>query len=97
MIRRNFIKTTSLAGLAFSALPSYGLSLPDSKKVKIGFIGTGGRGRSHIKRILRSNDVEIPAICDIDPVAVNKSLAIIKEAGFKKPEVYSDGEFAFEK
>ena len=97
MIRRNFIKKAGLAGLAFSALPSYGLSSPDSKKVKIGFIGTGGRGRSHIIRLLKFNEVEIPAICDIDPVAVNKSLAIIKKAGLKKPEVYSDGEFAFEK
>jgi predicted dehydrogenase len=97
MIRRNFIKTTALAGTVISVLPSFAYDSSDTKKAKIGFIGVGSRGRSHIRRLLGRNDIEIPAICDIDPNAVQQALKMIKEQGYRKPEVYSDGEYAFEK
>ncbi len=38
-----------------------------SKKVRIGFIGTGGIANSHIKAYLGRSDVEIVAGCDIIP------------------------------
>jgi predicted dehydrogenase len=97
MIRRNFIKTTALAGAAVSMMPSSAFGMKESQKTKIGFIGVGGRGRNHLRVILQRNDVEVPAICDIDPEAVQQALAILNEAGYKKPEVYSDGEYAFMK
>lgn len=97
MIRREFIKTAGLTGAAIAARPSFVFSSDVTGKTRIGFIGLGGRGRSHLQRVLDRNDVECPAICDIDPEAIQLSLAIIKEKGFKKPEVYSDGDWAFEK
>ena len=38
-----------------------------SKKVRIGFIGTGGIANSHIKAYLNQPDVEIVAGCDLVP------------------------------
>ncbi len=98
--RRSFIKTAAAAGAAISVAPNmaFGKNKKDkSKKVKIGFIGVGGRGRSHLHNILKRDDVAIPAICDIDPKAIEKALDMISKAGFPKPEVYQDGEHAYEK
>jgi predicted dehydrogenase len=47
--------------------------------------------------VLRRNDVEVQAICDINPEAIQQALAMIKENRYPKPEVYSDGELAFER
>ncbi len=43
------------------------------------------------------DDVEVPAICDIDPEAVQKAQALIKKHGYPKPEVYSDNEYSWQK
>jgi predicted dehydrogenase len=96
--RRDFIKTTAIAGAGMTVLPTAGFGKKkSSKKVAIGFIGVGGRGRSHLRNILLRDDVVVPAICDIDPEAIKHSLALIEKHGHKKPEVYSEGEFAWEK
>lgn len=100
MERRNFIQTGLTAGLGLASLPGISSSLisPTSKvKASIGFIGVGGRGRSHLRNLLNRADVQIPAICDIDPEAIRISKEMIKKAGFPEPEVYSDGEFAWKK
>jgi predicted dehydrogenase len=94
--RRSFIKTTAMGGLALSMVPgmAFGQKSKNSK-VQLGFIGVGHRGRTHLNNILKRNDVHIPAICDIDPAAIEQSLKMISEAGFKKPEVYSKSEQSF--
>ena len=42
--RRTFIKTTGAAAASGLAFPSVTFGKPDSRKLKIGFIGCGGRG-----------------------------------------------------
>ncbi len=98
MPRRSFLKTAAIGGAALSVAPkmAFGKNAKENK-VRIGFIGVGGRGRSHLHNILKRDDVLIPAICDIDPKAVEATLGMISKAGFKKPEVYQDGEHAFDK
>ncbi len=75
MHRRSFIKTAATVGAAISVAPNvaFGKNKKDiAEKVKIGFIGIGGRGRSHLCNVLKRTDVEIPAICDINPEAIEK-------------------------
>ncbi len=51
--RRNFIKTTALGGVALSLAPTLTFGqISQNSKVRIGFIGVGGRGRSHLGNIL---------------------------------------------
>ncbi|MEN8227280.1 MAG: Gfo/Idh/MocA family oxidoreductase [Bacteroidota bacterium] len=64
-------------------------------QLQLGFIGVGGRGRGHLKNVLRRGDVVVQAICDIDPDAIEKSLTMISEFGHKKPAVYSESEHSF--
>ena len=41
-------------------------------KVKVGVIGTGIMGSSHINNSLVLPNVEVTAVCDIDPKALEK-------------------------
>jgi len=94
--RRDFIKTTAMGGLALSLAPglAYGQNSQNSK-VQLGFIGVGGRGRSHLRNILRRDDIHVSAICDVDPAAIEQTLSMISKAGYEKPAVYSDNENSY--
>ncbi|MEN8157334.1 MAG: Gfo/Idh/MocA family oxidoreductase [Bacteroidota bacterium] len=94
--RRRFITTSAGigAGLALAPALVFG-NQPGQKRVRIGFIGIGSRGRTHLRNILNRDDVITPAICDVDPEAIRKASAMIKEAGGESPAVYSDSEQAY--
>ncbi|MEN7547644.1 Gfo/Idh/MocA family oxidoreductase [Rapidithrix thailandica] len=94
--RRDFIKTTAAAGVGATLFAPNIVKGKDDRKVRIGFIGVGGRGRSHLRNILLRDDVIVPAICDIDPEAITKAQKMIKDAK-QKAEAYTEGEFAYEK
>ncbi len=100
--RRDFVRNTAIGGAGLSLIPNVAHARSSRKKdkkeegkVSIGFIGVGGRGRSHLNNILKRDDVRIPAICDIDPEAVSLALNMISKAGYPKPEVYDNDEHAF--
>jgi len=94
--RRDFMKATAITGLGLAVLPGLAFGkATNGEKVRIGFIGVGGRGRSHLNNILKRDDVLVPAICDIDPVAIEKSLNMISKAGYKKPAVFTGSVYAF--
>ncbi|CAG5016322.1 Alpha-N-acetylgalactosaminidase [Dyadobacter sp. CECT 9275] len=96
MHRRDFIQKTTLAASASGIFPEIIFNRPKvAEKVRLGFIGVGSRGRSHVEQALFRSDVEITAICDIDPEAIAKTLEMIKKAGKKQPAVYSGGDEDF--
>lgn len=93
MNRRNFIQTT----VAGSTIPFMGHSMyvndkPKLDKVRLGFIGVGLRGRNHLNVAINSDDVEVVAICDIDPDAIRRSQEMIKKKGRKEAVAYSKNE-----
>jgi len=45
-----------------------------AEKVRVGIIGTGGIAQGHIRRLLANPDVEITALCDIRPIALEKTI-----------------------
>ena len=72
----------SMAGLnTFTAVEEK--TVDTSKKVRIGFIGTGGIANSHIKAYLGRPDVEIVAGCDIVPGKAAKFFAAYELEGVK--------------
>ncbi|MDN5205029.1 Gfo/Idh/MocA family oxidoreductase [Fulvivirgaceae bacterium BMA10] len=93
--RRNFVKKTAAFGVATSVMSPNILLGKDDRKARLGFIGTGLRGRNHVGLALKRDDVEIKAICDIDPDAINKTKAMFKKAGKKEPAVYGKDELDF--
>ena len=95
--RRDFIKTSAIGGLALSMVPSMAFGQQSTNSnVQLGFIGVGGRGRSHLRNILKRDDIHVSAVCDIDPVAIEKTLGMISEAGYEKPAVYAESEHSFQ-
>jgi len=96
--RRNFIKTTTAAGIGLSILPS-GIVFSNDKdpKIRLGFIGVGMRGQNHLDLALKRTDTDVVAICDIQQVMIDSSLKMIAEAGKPKPQVIMDGPYGYKK
>ena len=90
--RREFIKTSAVVAAGVSLLPS-GIALGrDDRKVRLGFIGVGLRGTSHLELALARKDVEVKAVCDIRKAATDNAVKLVTDAGQKKPAVYLNGE-----
>lgn len=94
--RRNFLKSSALVGASTALFSSKAIgSISDDKKLRLGVIGTGLRGQGMIYLSLLRKDVDIRAICDIDPEMINKTLNIIKKGEGPPPDVYKNGENDF--
>jgi predicted dehydrogenase len=94
--RRNFIKTTTAAGIGISILPAHIVFAKEkNQKVRLGFIGVGLRGQNHLDLALRRADCEVVAICDIQQVMLDKSLDMIKKTGKPAPQVFKDGPYDY--
>jgi len=96
--RREFIKTSALAGAAFTVLPASSVfSNKATARVRLGLIGVGLRGQSHLELALRRDDVEVVAICDIQQRMIDMSLGLVAQEGKPKPKVILDGPQGYKK
>lgn len=95
MNRRNFLQTTVVGSTLPFISSGFTREKPKLSKARLGFIGVGLRGRTHLAVALASDDVEVVAICDIDPDAIARSQKMIKDAGKKNAAVYSKDEFDY--
>jgi predicted dehydrogenase len=93
--RRDFIRTTSLAGAAFSILPSKVVFGKSNSKLRLGFIGTGLRGQGLLNLALKRDDTEVTAICDIQQVMIDGALRQFDKAEKSHPAIYDSGEYAY--
>ncbi|MGR3809296.1 Gfo/Idh/MocA family protein [Jiulongibacter sp. NS-SX5] len=95
MNRRTFIQQTAKAASAVPFVSLNSKSYRNTGNIKLGFIGVGLRGRSHVVQALFRDDVDITAICDIDPDAVKRTLDLFEKKGKNKPEVYTGSDYAY--
>ncbi len=98
MNRKEFLQSGSLAAAAvvFSSKDNL-FSAKAEPKVRMGIIGVGARGQGHLDLLLRRDDVDLVAICDIDDHAIAASKAIIAKSGKKMPEVFTGDGDAWQK
>ena len=56
--------------------------------VKLGMIGLGARGETLLATLndLRQKNIEVTAICDVDPEKIKKILRIMESRQTPKPE-----------
>ena len=109
MNRRDFVKLGMAAG-AVSGLSGLGaadaapetaeadtpfLGAPPMERVRIGFVGVGIMGTSHLRNLLRIEGVEIKAVCDVLEEKVERARDLVEAAGHARPEGYSRGEYDF--
>ena len=95
--RRNFLKNSALAGLGGAIAPNLTLASPAKLKARIGLIGVGLRGTVHLHNLLNRDDVEIPAICDIDTERIEIAQSMLEKAGIKKAKAYTESETIYRK
>src|SRR3972149_4817134 len=109
--RRDFLKLgtagvgTILAGRmmtvperAYSANKTMiGYKAPPMDVVRVGFVGVGGQGTSHVENLLKIPGVELRAVCDIIEDRVARAQKMVEDAGQKKPDGYSRGPRDFER
>jgi len=77
--RREFLKSTAVAGVGLTILPSGALAGPDapSNKLNVALIGTGGRGRAHFGAVKEENVV---ALCDVNEQAIASAAKTFPDA-----------------
>jgi len=97
--RRDFLRlgATATAGLALTSASLGQKEAGAEKPARVGVVGTGKRGRSLLHTLLAVQDVQIPALCDIDLDALHLAQQVVTNAGREKPEGYSESETVFEK
>jgi predicted dehydrogenase len=97
MNRKDFVKATALAGAAM-VMPAKTLFAHTAEpKVRIALLGTGLRGQNHLELLLRRNDVEVVAICDIDERMLSMAKNLIAKAGKNNPRIYTGDPAAWKK
>ena len=79
-----------------SAASMIGVPFAAVKEPRIGLIGTGGRGTSLLENLLAA-DVKVVALCDVVREKAEHAQAMVTKAGQPAPELYTDGDHAFEK
>lgn len=96
--RRDFIKTSAGAVAATTALASTvsASPVPDANsKIRIGFIGPGGRGfGAHVKRLTKlqveGEPIELVAVCDVYNKHTDRAAQHIEQKTGKAPNKYED-------
>ncbi|MHC4122982.1 MAG: Gfo/Idh/MocA family protein [Planctomycetota bacterium] len=102
MNRREFIKksSSSIISTAFVgslASNSFARDNLSEQKVRIGVIGTGGRGRWLMKVLLNVPGVEMSALCDINEANLGLAVNIVKKAAGLKPVEFSKGPYDYKR
>jgi hypothetical protein len=95
MNRRNFIANSVIAAAGMTILPSAVFAGTD--KIRLGYIGVGLRGRSHVGEGLLRSDVDIVAVCDIQESSLKYTRELFVKAGKKLPVEYTGGLDAYKK
>ncbi|HPT26512.1 MAG TPA: Gfo/Idh/MocA family oxidoreductase [Bryobacteraceae bacterium] len=78
MNRREFLSSSAVASLAVQTPP-----------VRIGVIGAGNRGNSLLRGLISIDGVQINALCDPNPAALDRAATA---AAAHKPDLYSQGD-----
>jgi predicted dehydrogenase len=84
--RRHFLMSSMAMPIALKASQ---LQSPNNT-VRVAVVGFNGRGKAHISAYLKMPNVEVAALCDVDPAVVESGCKMIEAAGKKRPPTFSD-------
>ncbi len=93
--RRDFVKAGAGTALGVSLAPGALLGRDRnaaSDRLRLGFIGMGGRGTWLLGLALQRDDTEVKAVCDIVPEKAQHAADLVTEAGGKEPRKFTAGE-----
>jgi predicted dehydrogenase len=97
--RREFIKTTSIAGAGLLSVtdPSELLNkkAPFKSKLNVAILGSGLRGQSHISLLLKRTDCDVVAVAEPDSKMLDSTKALFSRKQIKQPTFYDQGDKDF--
>jgi len=85
--RRHFLQGATAGAVALTQLPSV-LGAAAEGKLKVGVIGCGWYGMVDAKAALKTGEVEVTALCDVDSEHLEKSATEIEKLQGKRPQTY---------
>lgn len=98
MNRKEFVRSTGMAAAAVALSPFKGAMAQKAEaKVRTAIIGVGLRGQNHLDLLLRRNDVDVVAICDVDAGMLAGAQKLVQERGKKMPVVFTGDAHAWKK
>lgn len=98
MNRREFVRNTSLTAAAITILPEQTIFAAEAgSKLKIAIVGVGLRGQNHLELLLKRDDVELSAICDVDPGMLETAKSMITKSGKPMPKIFTGDNNAWKK
>ena len=59
-----------------------------ARRLRLGIIGTGLRGQVLLAELLKRDDVDIAALCDIEPIMLRRAMAAVARAGRAEPQTW---------
>ncbi len=77
--------------------PVHDLTTNPLERVRVGFIGCGGRGSGLVQDVLGVEFADVVAVCDLRPARANSSADRIEKTRGKRPEVFGGTEHIWEK
>src|SRR5215212_3261780 len=86
--RRNFLKTTAAAGLAFNAAPL--LAANAGHKYRTALIGSGWWGKNILKEAMASGRIKVVALCDADTNILEVAADQVEGLNGDQPKTYKD-------
>jgi predicted dehydrogenase len=98
--RRTFVESatvglsTAATACARGPAPAALVPTPPSRPldvVRVGFVGVGHQGASHVENFLRIEGVEIRAFCDINPAKAAAAQQLLTRAGKPEARLYTNG------
>ncbi len=95
MKRRDFLQTGAITAAGITILPTGSLFASTANKVRLGYIGVGARGMSHISEGCLRDDVEIVAICDTQERSLKRCREFIAKKGKPAAKEYTGSVLAY--
>ena len=89
MDRRDFLRASAAAGVA-AGLAEAATAAEAPKAIRLGVIGTGGRG-TYLLGVALGLGAEVPALCDIHEGRLGNACGVVEKARGRRPEGYSRG------
>ena len=100
MVRRDFIKNSSLAAAGISlsgwAMPPAFAKNSANEKIVVAVMGVNGRGNGMAALFARQPNCEVAYICDVDERAMEKTVENVGKVQPKKPKAQKDFRKALE-
>ena len=94
--RRDFLRSAGLVSAGLLLRPNALFAQPDTpKKLKLGIIGVGMRGQSHLEMLLTRPDVEVVSIADIDDRMLKSAIDLVTKSGKKQPKIYKGNSYSY--